>query len=132
MTRLLYMTLPLLALACIACVPDSAEQTDAERQAARLLYIDLKRINTAYADSMRVLPDSIDAQALADRYDMAVERAYFRYPPDTDQHLTQGEQDTVWLLTNRYIQARDRHATLREPMPSDTDTADTSGLRTEY
>lgn len=132
MNRLLLISLPVLALAYAACVPNSQEQNDAERQAARLLYVDLKRINIAYADSMRALPDSADAQPLSDRYDMAVERAYFRCPPDTDHHLTQGEQDTVWLLTNRYIQARDRHATLREPMPSDTDTAETTGIRTEY
>ncbi|MDE7160846.1 MAG: hypothetical protein K2O24_08410 [Muribaculaceae bacterium] len=94
------LTLPLLLCAC------AEQQQDSLQPEARELFRESAAHIRAYTDSMSRAKDSVSWATLDRRFEERITRLNFKYPPDTDLHLSQGENDTLYILTLRYIKAR--------------------------
>ncbi len=88
------------------CSSDETSNPSADRTEARNLYLELRNHSNRYVDTLKSLSDSADVKALESRYEKGINDIYFRYPPDTDVDMTQGEQDTLWLLADRFIRLK--------------------------
>lgn len=69
----------------------------------RSLYQDEKRLLQQYIDTLRHTPDSVDVTGILDRYRESLLSLNMKYPADTDLELTQGENDTIFMLTKQLL-----------------------------
>lgn len=89
---------------------------------ARDLYKKSADLIRSYTDSITRAEDSVSWAAIDHRFEERLTKLNFKYPADTDLHLSQGENDTLYILTTRYVRAKAEAHTriLRGPLPADT------------
>ncbi|MBD5289094.1 MAG: hypothetical protein HDS26_00220 [Bacteroides sp.] len=73
---------------------------------ARALFEASAAMIRSYTDSLRVAKDSASVQELTDHFENAIAKLNFSYPPDTDVALSEYENDTLAMLIDRYLEAR--------------------------
>lgn len=83
----------------------SGQPTDADR--ARELYRHNLALLRSYTDSLSVARDSDRVLSLFSRFDDAVTKLNYNYPPDTDRLISEGENDTLARMTLRLVSLRD-------------------------
>lgn len=84
------------------------KQIDNDHSQARNLYMELRNMTNRYIDSLKNLSDTVDINDFENRYEKSIHDIYYRYPGDLDVEMTQGEQDTLWILTDRFIRLKMR------------------------
>lgn len=84
-----------------------SHQTDQSRVNARGLYTESLKTITLYSDSMLHAKDSATVERLNEGLDEALTRLNSGYPPETDFSITEGENDTLSVVTRHFIEIRD-------------------------
>lgn len=92
-----------IAVAVVACLASCGSQSDNQERQGRKLYIEEKRLLQSYIDSMKHVPDSADVTEMMRRYQDKLWSINSSYPADTDLELTQGENDTIYALTQELL-----------------------------
>lgn len=97
--------------------------------AAQSLYERSVLMTRAYIDSMRHTNDSAAWERLSKAYDDRMARLNFEYPADTDLYMSEGQNDTMYIMTQAFAHAR-RLAWRRITHPDDTvrQSADSAAL----
>ncbi|MCM1290930.1 MAG: hypothetical protein NC201_01050 [Prevotella sp.] len=73
------------------------------------LYSEEKNLLQKYTDSLRQMPDSGDVSGLIERYQVALMGINSKYTSEADLEMTQGENDTIYMMTkNLYELARNK------------------------
>lgn len=78
-----------------------------DRTEARELFRQLSELNRSFTSSVASAPDSAAWAKITLAYEDSLAKINFRFPPDTDLEMSQGENDTLFSLTSAYIAARD-------------------------
>lgn len=101
--------LPIILLAAIlmAGISCSKKKSHTLRGEARMLYSESLDTTRAYIDSISNAADSSTLLSLCERYDEAITRLNYGYPPGTDYEISEGENDTLMNLFSRFISVRD-------------------------
>lgn len=95
-------------MALVALTACRKTKVDPREEKARDLYMRSISLMKAYTDSMRHVSDSAAWERLTKDYDERLAKLNFEYPPDTDHFISEGENDTLYTMTSRYIHARDK------------------------
>lgn len=98
----------LMAVASQSCSSD--KQEDTQNVEAHNLYRELKETYRIYADSINATSDSAQIDSMVMRLDNRLRKIYARYPADLDIHISESENDTLWSITKRIAEARNRVA----------------------
>ncbi len=102
--------LPCVALACVAgmTVTGCGPKKDYGRsEAARSLYERCLSTTMLYTDSLRDARDSATVLRLSACLDYELARINYVFPPDTDLDVSEGENDTLTNLTDKFVLLRD-------------------------
>lgn len=98
---LLLLFLPLMIAAC------SKKEVNPHRVAARQLFEKSQSLGEGYIKQMRQVKDSAALFRLMDRYDHQLTALNYRYPANTDQYISEGENDTLITINHRMVSLRD-------------------------
>lgn len=93
----------LLALTCSGCIHEQEEKDDTE---VRQLYGELCAAYRSYTDSLATASDTVSRLRIADALSESLRKVYASHSPDLDQQLTQGQNDTLWMLASKYMKLR--------------------------
>lgn len=74
-----------------------------DRLDARKLYKETATITRTYTDSMKNARDSTEIMSLDNRFSEKITEINMDVPPETDAHLSEGENDTLFLLVRNYL-----------------------------
>lgn len=96
--------LPIVIL-CIGCTGGENDSNDGN---PHKMYEELCALTKAYTDSMKHVKDSTAFYELSDRYEEKYAAISFKYPVGTDVELSEGENDTLFMLAKAYIKAREK------------------------
>lgn len=61
----------------------------------------------SYTDSLAKAPDSAAVASLSEHFENKITRLNFKYRADTDLEMTEQENDTLAVMLERYVIARD-------------------------
>lgn len=91
----------------IGCVMMSCtqEQYDDHSQANEMFEQTLSLVKT-YTDSLRTAPDTASVRRIAENYEAAAAKISLGYPPETDMKLTEGQQDSIWRYTRKFLEIK--------------------------
>lgn len=108
--------LPVLLSSCEAH-NDGSQIDDTNR-----LYHNLCKITIAYTDSLANARDTTDIQRIVANYELAFEKACFDVPPDTDFNMSEGKNDTIKILQDKFLNTKTEmsHRILNMHLTSDT------------
>lgn len=96
--------LAILTLICWSC---RQEDHNSKRvQAVNLYYKSVSLLNL-YTDSLSHAGDSVAVIRLSDRLNNQLALLNFEFPSETDFEITEGENDTLMSLTEKYVLLRD-------------------------
>ncbi|MEE1022497.1 MAG: hypothetical protein U0L83_05145 [Muribaculaceae bacterium] len=102
-------TLPFIALMCAIMLAACVQTTDQSKRAdARRLYIRSAELAKLYGDSIQAAKDSATVNRLDSTYLAELTKLNLSVPPETDIWLTEGENDTLFMLTETYVEIRAR------------------------
>lgn len=73
------------------------------------LFNEQKALLTAYIDSLKHLPDSVNVESLMERYQELVLAINMKYPADTDLSLSEGQNEALYKLTDKLIKLAGKH-----------------------
>lgn len=96
------------ALTSILSISCSHKDEDTLRPAARELFVQTRSLLSAYSDSIVHAADSASLARIDQHFQERLTSINSSVPPDTDMHLTQGENDTIYQLTRKYVILRNR------------------------
>lgn len=117
MNRLhLYIFSLLLVCAGVASCGSDGGKTASGQPQTDELFRDLTQVYISYTDSLgrivcRADSDSVaraEAVSLIGRFEQQLYRTYRRYPADLDMALNETQNDSLWHLTQRFINVRRR------------------------
>lgn len=118
---------PLALLLAVASCGHSESTDDAARGDS--LYRDICALTRLYADSMKHAADTGAVDTLIMNFEAKAAAIYARYPLGTDQLLGEDRNDTIYMLTKRLIDARQRILSPPDSLPADSLSADTTAAR---
>lgn len=116
---------------CGAAAGCSQAEHDNSRREAHKLYIKQVKLIGSYIDSLRHAPDSATVYRLDSRFQEQLTRLNMNAEAELDTKLTEGENDTLFLLTERYIKLRNRKVGKMKDIPVVTDTLATDSAKSE-
>lgn len=99
--------IPIMFLVCIIIASCTHEKRNAKREYATTLYYRSVSMIKLYTDSMMAARDSITVLGLSERLNNQLTVLNFDCPSDTDLEITEGENDTLMMLTDRIVNLRD-------------------------
>lgn len=83
------------------------KKDNSRRAEAHDLFVKSMDMAERYTDSIARCGDSATLLALCRRYDAALTRLNYSYPAGTDYEISEGENDTLQNLTDKYVLLRD-------------------------
>lgn len=105
MRALFYMVMSALALCCfIACGPEKKVK---DRTAAHSMFAKIVSLTKSYTSRLENAKDSAEWARLSSEYEDSLVKINFSYPPDTDLLLSEGQNDTIANLVQKYTAVRD-------------------------
>lgn len=108
-----------LATASITSCGNSETHTRPDE--TRLLYEESVRTAKVYIDSLRHAKDSASVARLNEHFEATLTRLNYKYAPDIDPMVSEGENDTLTQLNMRFALLRDSLLLrYRERVPTDT------------
>ena len=81
----------------------SNEENEDNHKEAHALFRDQQKLLRQYIDSMKNLPDSVDAEALMTRFQEQSLKINMKYPADTDLDLSEGENEALYKMTEKLL-----------------------------
>ena len=105
LTSLLIGILIFCSLMLESCNMGNGNQDDGQ---AAILYDKSVRLITAYTDSMSRAADTIAIQQLSERFEQQLDRLNNNVPAETDLRMSEGQNDTLAYLVEKWIQTRDK------------------------
>lgn len=102
--RKLLLTIPMAAALLAACADAEEKDTSARDE----LYRKSCSLIRAYTDSFEHTTDSATLAALSDRFEQKLAELNMKYPPATDMTMPDDYNDTLFMLTSRYVETRRR------------------------
>lgn len=85
----------------------SETKTDPAEEKAKELYKNSVDLTRNYIDSISAATDSVALLGMNERFDEAMTELNYRYSPNVALKITEGENDTLVNLTDRYVAVRD-------------------------
>lgn len=95
-----------MALLLFASCRNNEERKD--RREARHLFISTFNLTAAYCDSMKCAADSAAVIRLDNDYQEKLTKLNLSVSPETDALLTEGENDTLYMLSRKYVMLRNK------------------------
>lgn len=95
-----------LVAAVLSAGCSSSGDKDGEREAGNL-YQESYALVKSYTDSLSKAADSAAVARLSEHFEDRITRLNFKYKADTDLEMTEQENDTLSVLLERYVIARD-------------------------
>lgn len=90
-----------------------------DRSSADSLFQAVTSLTGEYTVKIAAARDSAEWAAIAKDYEDRLDKVNFSLPADTDLLLTEGQNDTIYQMTEAYIAARDaRITTIMHPKAS--------------
>jgi hypothetical protein len=80
---------------------------DSARRESRDLYKESVQLLKLYTDSFRVAHDSVAVERISAGLEDALTRLNFRVSPEADPGITEGENDTLTRMNERFVYLRD-------------------------
>lgn len=97
------------------------QSTDAERDAARILFEKQLALIRAYTDSLEQLDDTTDREPVLARFRDKLTMLNLEYPHKADAAMTEGENDTLFMATQKLLKAAaHRNGTDSIALPADS------------
>ncbi len=84
------------------------------------LYRQVCTLTKAYTDSMHSATDSSAVWGLMERYVLRLSDVNMKFPPATDMKLDEGQNDTIYMLTQGLLAARNKALMSRDTVAADT------------
>ena len=84
------------------------------------LYRQVCTLTKAYTDSMHSATDSSAVWGLMKRYVLRLSDVNMKFPPATDMKLDEGQNDTIYMLTQGLLAARNKALMSRDTVAADT------------
>lgn len=78
-----------------------------DRASADSLFKAVASLTGEYTVKITAARDSADWAKITKEFEDSLTKINFNLPPDTDLQLTEGQNDTIYQLTEAYIAARD-------------------------
>lgn len=93
-----------------------------DRTDAHELFDAVTTLTKSYIAKIAAASDSAVWATLCEEYEDSLDKVNFRFPPDTDLMLTEGQNDTITTLIATYVRVRDEriHSLLHPVEPSDS------------
>lgn len=107
MRKLLYLIAVMMSGICIFTACNHKNGSQDIRIDSRNLFLNSRKIAHVYIDSLLIAKDSSVVTQLFVNYDDAITRLNYSYRAGADYDLTEGENDTLTLLSQRIIFLRD-------------------------
>ena len=82
------------------------ENVSNDKENANKMYDDLCSLVIAYNDSLNQSSDSVHIENMILDYERKLTEIVFSYPPNTDLNMTNGQQDTLSQLTDKFIELK--------------------------
>lgn len=116
----LLITIPFLLAAC------SGKESNKQAEDAQNLFAQTLQISKTYTDSLLRAKDSTAVLSLSKRLEERLADLNFSFPPDTQLFISEGENDTLIAISDRFVFLRDSllHR-FAHPLPKDTLPKDT-------
>ncbi|MCM1490314.1 MAG: hypothetical protein NC095_05755 [Muribaculum sp.] len=123
MRRFIFMTMA--ALGIISLSDCSPEKKIKDRSHAHDMFEQITSLTIEYTKKVEATEDSASWEAVCLEYEDSLDKINFHYPADTDLLLSEGQNDTIMRLTEKYVKARDKRIqTILHPLLA-SDTVDT-------
>lgn len=91
---------------------------------ASRMYNELKKLVISSTDSLKSASDSTSVATAVENYEKLLTKIIMHYPAQTDMRLSQGQQDTLAQLTEKFVslhREKNHRLTLStDTLPSDT------------
>ncbi len=116
----------LVAIAVAGCAQENKKK---DRSGADEMFRRITSLTSNYTTKMAEAPDSAAWSKLCTQFEDSLDKISFAYPPDTDLLLTEGQNDTIHTLMQKYIKERDSrinailHPVVETDSVMDTDSA---------
>ncbi|MCM1377124.1 MAG: hypothetical protein NC097_05535 [Clostridium sp.] len=81
------------------------------------LYQESVELAREYILKIKNAPDSASVDSLMARYQDIIDSLNFQYPPDTDMKLTEGQNDTLTILSAKLVKT---YNTRKAKLPNDS------------
>lgn len=106
-------------LSSVSCV---SENENKQNQDAAMLYKESIELGRSYIDSINLAIDTATVNRLMDDYVEKIDKLNFRYPADVDLEMTEGQNDTLAIISARLVNLRKERIKklCRESFPSDS------------
>lgn len=111
MRKLGYLAMAAIFAVTIATAGCSGKKQTEERSSADSLFKAVTALTGEYTVKITEATDSAEWATIAKEYEDSLEKINFSLPADTDLELTEGQNDTIYQLTEAYIAARDARIT---------------------
>ncbi len=122
--RKILIIIPVLAFILYACGNRTEENRNED---VEKLYNQTFRLTKLYTDSMSQATDSASLHGLMERFDARLSELNFSVKAETDYHLDEGKNDTIFLLIDSLRRTYDhRLYHLANPLPADSVAIDSS------
>ncbi len=96
----------LLAAVLLCAGGCSPEKKKKDRGEANEMFERICKLTEDYTKRLENAPDSADWASLCSEFEEKLDKITFSYPPDTDLLLTEGQNDTIHLLMDKYVNVR--------------------------
>lgn len=98
----------MLAIGVVGC---SGGKHTEDHSEADSLFQAVTSLTEEYTSKVATATDSAEWAAITSEYEDKLEKINFRLPADTDLMLTEGQNDTIFRLTEAYMAVRDARIT---------------------
>lgn len=112
-----------MTLVALAFVSSCSEHRQDDRSQPDELFARTVEIVKKYTDSLRSVPDTAAIARLTDSYEAAVTKLNLSYPPETDMRMTEGQQDSIWRYTRKFLEVK--RSRIRHLLKHNTDSVTT-------
>ncbi len=96
----------LLAAVSIGVGGCSQEKKKKDSSQATEMYERICKLTEDYTRRLENAPDSADWASVCTEFEEKLDKITFSYPPDTDLLLTEGQNDTIHQLMEKYVNVR--------------------------
>lgn len=97
----------LISLGIMVLAGCHAENRVIDRNDANDMFQSITTLTKKYTAKMSSVSDSAEWAVLCTAFEDSLDKINFRYPPDTDLLLSEGQNDTIMSLMQEYIKVRD-------------------------
>lgn len=128
--RFLFYTV--LSMVCIGSFMSCKSETNVkDRTEAHELFESIVSLTNRYSAMVTAAKDSAEWEKLCTAFEDSLDKINFKFPPDTDLLLSEGQNDTIMTAMKTYIEARDARINeiIHPSFPTDTLMNDSLDIR---